>query len=253
MPALEHDLLLKLDPADHNSLLAARIAERDAAIAANDAERKRARLAKDGKTTKPAEDAKTAALATVATETAKFVTKVAEVKVKHAATNLVASDEGHDIAQGVYVMKAEAKLAGLAPIIEKRLPLTDAQCDLWIASYRLSVRASFEGMDLQRQVNEYLRAHPPILGEPGHLIPEPQALLDLRKALADQQDVVRSEQAKQGGIFAAVLAAAGERASDYGYTRMGTDGEIVLGHNPMLTKDDKVVEEEPKGEVEKIG
>jgi hypothetical protein len=62
----------------------------------------------------------------------------------------------------------------------------------------------------------------------------------LRKALADKQDVVKTEQEKQGAIFAAVLAAAGVKAGDYTYTRMSTDGEIVLGRNPLYTKHDVV-------------
>jgi hypothetical protein len=252
MPALETDRLLKLDPADHASLLAARIAERDATILANDAERKRARAAKDAKPTKPAEDAKTAALTTATTEEGKFAAKVAEVKVKHAATDVQAADEGHDIARGAYVMKAGPLLSGLAPIEDKRLKVPDADCDAWVASYRASVRAGFEAFDLQRQINEYEAAHPKIDGEPGKLIPEPEALLALRAALKAQQDVARAEQAKQGVIFAATLAAAGERVGDYSYVRMGTEGEIVLGHNPLLTKNDKVVLE-PAGDGEKLG
>jgi hypothetical protein len=251
MPALDHDRILKLDPDEHNTMLAARIAERDAAILARDAARKQARAtAKDGAGAKSATDAKAAkdaALTTASTHEATFADKVAEVKVKHSCSYLGA-DEGHDIVSGTWVLKAESKLQGLAPIIDRTLPLDDKQCDEFVASYRASVRAGFEGMDLQRQVNEYEAAHPKVDGEPGKLIPEPQALLDLRKALADKQDVVKGEQAKQATIFAAVLAAAGEKAGDYTYTRMSTDGEIVLGRNPLATKHDEVVLEPKDGD-----
>jgi hypothetical protein len=245
MPALDHDLILKLDPADHAALLAARIAERDAAIVARDAARKQARAtAKDGAAAKSATDAKAAkdaALTTASTHEATVAATVVAVKAKHAATDLQAADEGHDIASGTYVLKAGAKLQGLAPIIDRTLPLDDKQADDFVLSYRASVRASFEGSDLQRQVNEYEAAHPKVDGEPGGLIPEPQALLDLRAALAAKQATVRAEMDTQGAIFAAVLAAAGVRAEDYTYTRMSTDGEIVLGRNPNLTKNDVVV------------
>ena len=244
MPALDHDLALKLDPADHDALLAARIAERDATILARDQARKQARAtAKDGAAAKSATDAataKTAALTTASTQEATVAATVATVKAKHAATDLVAQDEGHDIASGTYVMKAGPLLSGLAPIIDRTLPLDDKQADDFVASYRASVRAGFEGMDLARQINEYEAAHPKIDGEPGKLIPEPQALQDLRAALQAKQDVVKTEQAKQGAIFAAVLAAAGVKAGDYTYTRMSTDGEIVLGRNPLDTRYDKV-------------
>ncbi len=237
------DRHLKLDPADHAALLAARIAERDATILAKDAERKRLRAVAGGKATKPAEDAKTAALTTATTEEGKFAAKVAEVKVKHAATDVQTSDEGHDIAQGAYVLRTGPRLSGLAPIIDKRLPLTDADCDAWVASYRASVRATFEGMDLQRQINEYLAAHPPVDGEPGHLIPEPQALLDLRDALATRQKVVDEEKAARAAICAAVYEKAGEKPGDYTYRREidPATGEIVLGRNPALTKHDKTI------------
>lgn len=249
MPALETDRLLKLDPADHSALLAARIAERDAAILANDAERKRLRAVAGGKATKPAEDAKAAALATVATHEAAFAAAITAIKVGYEVDDLECSDEGHDIASGTYVLKAGPLLSGLAPIIEKRLPLTDAQCDTWIASYRVTARLSFEMPDIQRQINEYLVAHPPILGEPGHLIPEPQPLLDLRAALAAKQATTRDEQAKQSAIVTAVLAAAGEKAESYSYLKIidTATGEIVLGRNPNLTKHDEVVLE-PGGE-----
>ena len=245
MPALDHDLVLRLDPADHAALLAARIAERDASILARDAARKQARAtAKDGAAATSATDAataKTAALTTANTQEAAHAAKVIEVKVKHAATDLVAADEGHDIASGTYVMKAGPLLSGLAPIIDRTLPLDDKQADDFVASYRASVRAGFEGMDLTRQINEYVAAHPKIDGEPGKLIPEPQALQDLRAALAAKQEAVKVEQGKQATIFAAVLAASGVRAGDYSYVRMSTDGEIVLGRNPLDTKHDAVV------------
>lgn len=250
MPKLETDLHLVLDDADHNAMLAARIAERDASIVAKDAARKQARAtAKDGAGAKSATDAaaaKTASLTTAATQETTFATTVAAVKAKHAATDLVAGNEGHDIARGVYVMKAADKLEGFGPIIDKRLPLSDADCDAWTASYRASVRAGFEAQDLARQVAAYLAAHPPVDGEPGHLIPEPQALLDLRKALADKLKLAHDEQAKQAAIGAAVLAAAGEDPERYSYVRMidVETGEIVLGRNPMLTKGD-VVELKP--------
>jgi len=251
MPALDHDLALRLDPADHAALLAARIAERDATILARDAERKQARAtAKDGAGAKSATDAataKTAALTTASTHEATVAATVAAVKVKHAAADLQAQDEGHDIVQGAWVMKAEAKRQGMNPIEDVRLPLDDKQADDFVASYRASVRASFEGMDLQRQVTEYVAAHPKVDGEPGKLIPEPQALLDLRAALAGKQEAVKAEQEKQGAIFAAVLAASGVKAGDYSYSRMSTDGEIVLGRNPLDTKHDEVVLE-PKGD-----
>ena len=244
MPALEHDLALKLDPLDHSALLAARIAERDAAIVARDAARKQARAtAKDGAGAKSATDAKAAkdtALTTASTHGAAVTATVAAVKAKHAATDLQAADEGHDIASGTWVMKAGPLLSGMAPIIDRTLPLDDKQADEFVASYRASVRAGFEGMDLARQVSEYEAAHPPIDGEPGHLIPEPQALLDLRATLAGKQDVVKVEQGKQATIFAAVLAAAGVKAGDYTYSRMSTDGEIVLGRNPLDTRHDEV-------------
>lgn len=249
MPALETDLLLKLDPADHSAMLAARIAERDATISANDAERKRVRLAQDAKPTKPAEDAKTAALATAATHETAIATTVANVKAKHNAADLQVSDEGHNIASGEYVLKAGPLLSGLAPIIDKRLKVPDADCDAWVASYRLSVRAGFEGMDLQRQIVEYEKAHPKIDGEPGKLILEPQALLDLRAALAAKVATARTEQSKQATIVATVMAAAGEKFADYSYAKVidVESGEIVLGRNPPLTKGDEVVLE-PKGD-----
>ena len=259
MPALETDRILKLDPADHSALLAARIAERDAAIAANDAARKQARAeAKDGKTAKSATDAKAVKetlLTTATAHEATFAGTVVEVKVKHAATDLIAQDEGHNIVTGEYVMKSEAKLSGLAPIEDKRLKVPDADCDAWVASYRLSVRAGFEGADLQRQVNEYEAAHPKIDGEPGKLIAEPEALLDLRKALADKVELGRTEQGKQAAIVAAVMAAAGERAEDYSYVRAidTATGEIVLGRNPHLTKHDVVIIGEPVGGAGKVG
>jgi hypothetical protein len=246
MPALDHDLLLKLDPADHAALLAARIAERDAAILAHDHERKRVRAEQakgaNHADTKKAEKDKADTLVVAKTHEDAHAAKVAEVKAKHFASELTCADEGHDIASGTYVLKAEAKLSGLAPIIDRTLPLDDKQCDEFVASYRASVRAGFEGMDLTRQVNEYLAAHPPVDGEPGKLIPEPQALLDLRAALKAKQDSVKAEMAKQGVIFAAVLQAAGAKAGDYTYTRMSTEGEIVLGRNPLATKHDKVIE-----------
>jgi len=245
MPTLDHDLILKLDPKDHDDLLAARIAERDASIVANDHARRQARAeAKDGagaKSATDAEAAKTAALTTAMSHEDTFTEKVAEVKAKHAAADLTAADEGHDIASGTWVLKAEVKLSGLAPIEDLHLPMDDRQADDFVASYRASVRASFEGMDLQRQVNEYEAAHPKIDGEPGKLIPEPQALLDLRAALKAKQDVVKAERDKQGVIFAAVLAAAGVKVGDYTYSRMSTDGEIVLGRNPLDTKYDQVI------------
>lgn len=242
MPTLDTDRHLVLDSDDHAALLAARIAERDATILAKDAERKRARAAKDGKATKLAEDAKAAKLAEAATEEGKFKASVAAVKAKHAATDLVAADEGHEIGTGRYVLKAGPLLQGFGPIIDKRLPLTDAQCDAWVASYRVSVRAGFEAQDLQRQVSEYEAAHPPIDGEPGHLIPEPQTLQDLRAALAAKVALARTEQGKQAAIVAAVYAAAGEDRGKYTYWHEidVEAGEIVLGRNPMLTTRDVV-------------
>ena len=119
MPALDHDLALKLDPADHSAMLAARIAERDAAIVAKDAARKQARAtAKDGAAAKSATDAataKTAALTTASAHEATVTATVAAVKSKHAATDLIAADEGHDIASGTYVMKAGPSSPGSRP------------------------------------------------------------------------------------------------------------------------------------------
>lgn len=252
MAKLEHDLLLKLDPADHDALLAARIAERDATIAANDAARKQARAtAKSGAGSKDATDAAKAkddATALAAAHEAAHAARVAAVKAAYAAADLECGDEGHDLARGLWAMKAEAKREGLGPIIDRRLPLSDAQCDEWTASYRASTRAGFEATDLQRQIGEYEAAHPKIDGEPGGVIPEPEPLLALRAALKAKQDLISSEQAKQWAICAAVYAAAGVKREEYSYWREidVAAGEIVVGRNPLLTKYDQV-ELEPAG------
>lgn len=245
------DLLLKLDPLDHSAMLAARIAERDATIVAKNAARKQVRALAAGKAadaTKAAGD-KTAALATAATQEAAFAAAAVAAKVKHAAAGLAPTDEGHDISTGTWQMRFKPRLSGLGPIIDRRLPLTDADCDAWVASYRLSVRAWFEAQDAQRQVAEYEAAHPKVDGEPGGLIPEPQALQDLRAALAGKLDTMKTEQAKQAAIVSAVLTAAGVKVDDYSYQKViNTEtGEIVLGRNPMLTLNDKVIEAPASG------
>jgi len=89
--------------------------------------------------------------------------------VKHAATDLVPTDEGHDIAAGTWGLFHKPLLSGLAPIIDPPPPLDDKQADDFTASYRASTRAGFEAANLARQVNEYEAAHPKIDGEPvGH-------------------------------------------------------------------------------------
>jgi hypothetical protein len=107
------------------------------------------------------------------------------------------------------------------------------------------VRAGFEAFDLQRQINEYEAAHPKIDGEPGKLIPEPEALQDLRAALAGKQATVRTEQGKQHAIVLATVTAAGETLDPdkWSYQRIIdiATGEIVLGRNPEMTKHDEVV------------
>ena len=258
MPTLDHDLLLKLDPLDHSALLAARIAERDAAIVAKDHARREARaVVTDGAGAKSVTDAaaaKTATLATAATHEATIATKVAEVKVKHAATDFVAADEGHAISLGAYIMYAEPRLAGFGPIEDRRLKLDDDECDAWVASYRVSVRAHFEAMDLQRQIGEYETAHPKIDGEPGRLIPEPQELQDLRASLADRQKTGDEEKAAQAAICAKVYEREGVKREEYSYFREidPATGEIVLGRNPALTKHDQVVIEAPVGGLGKV-
>jgi len=248
MAALDHDLLLKLDPDDHAALLAARIAARDADIVARNEARKQARAEAKGATVdaQKAATAKAAALATMATQTDALAARVAAVKVKHEATDLVAQNEGHDLVQGAWAMFHKPKLEGFGPIIDRRLPVPDAQCDEWVASYRVLARTNDEASDLQRQIEEYRQAHPALFagtvpgGEPPPVDPVYEAL---KAALTAKQDVIKTEQAKQAAICAAVYAVSGVKPGDYSYWNEidPATGEIVLGRNPYLTLGDKVI------------
>ena len=240
MPAFDHDLILKLDPADHGALLAARIAERDATIVANDHNRRHLRaVAKDGAGAKSATDAaaaKVASLATAATHETAFAGTVAAVKVKHAAADLVATDEGHDIGAGTWVMRAGPRLAGLAPIEDHRVVLTDAQCDAFVASYRVGTRASFEAMDLRRQIEAYRQAHPALFAGPGEPPPVDPTYEALRAALDAKQQAVGDAHAAQAAVLADAFKAAGEDPGAWTYWRAEfATGEIVLGHQPQPT------------------
>ena len=250
MPALDHDLILKLDEPDTAALVASRKAARSATIARNVAAAKLAR-ATAAKGAGSAEALAAASAQTTYAATAKahddsFKALRDNVLALHGKALADFTDVGLDPVQGHLVGKREPLLAGTPAVERRRLPLTDKQLDDCAASYDLSCAASDDAHDLVRAIEAYLKAHPPVDGEPGRLIPEPQALQDLRAAFKAKLETVKVEQAKQGTIWAALLTAAvetehGQRAGDSIRLDLAT-GDLVLGAVPA-PDESKTVEE----------
>jgi len=235
--ALEDDLELVCGDVDATALINARIGRVQSVIKANDEARKKLRAAAGSPEALAADVAQVAALAQVDSYAAAYAAKVAAVKTAHAVT-ATAAEEHFDPSRGHLILKAQPTVATPGPgpaVIRKRVPMDDKSCDQFAAAYSAHCTAGDLAVNLQRQIDDYLAAHPPIDGEPGHSIPEPEALLALRDALDVQVEARAAAEAIMGAITSEVLKDERGKVWFSQFVDIAT-GEIVLGDRPAEMK-----------------
>lgn len=230
MGKLKDDVTLVLDDAICESLITNRIREREEKIKANDANRRALRAtAGSAEQTKAIADKATAE--TNATNfKAAFDAQATFAKAAHSITD-TAEEELFDPLQGHLILKANKTVLvqGQTWPDKKRISLSDKDCDDSAAAYLALCTANDEAVNILRKINEYQKAHPPILGEPGTSIPEPQELLDLRALLESKTQIVRTNQE----ILGAITYNAIKDEKDYDGIRHDiVTGEIVLVSKP---------------------